>query len=124
MAAMKNPATAPWNLDISHNDIEKLLRGFKPTAMEDRWVCRADQERDARGHFVVHVYRSWTGDELFRINVGLAVHDGNASSALTDERQAKIIDITWDSQELFLATESEAKNLATNVCRNVLGCDL
>lgn len=121
---MKNPTTAPWNLNISRNDVEKLLRGFKPTAMEDRWMCRADAP-DARGDFVVHVHRSWTGDEVLRMNVVLAVPDEDNGSANTDERHATITDITWDSGEgSFLATEVEAKDLATGVCRGALGCDL
>lgn len=121
---MKNPTTAPWNLDISRSDVEKLLRGFKPTAMEDRWVCSADAP-DARGDFMVHVHRSWTGDEVLRMNVVLAVPDGAEGSAHTKEHHATINDITWDSGEnSFLATEEEAKDLATGVCRGVLGCDL
>ncbi|KAI3400382.1 hypothetical protein diail_3399 [Diaporthe ilicicola] len=121
---MKNPATAPWNLGISRNDVEKLLRGFKPAAMEDRWMCRADAP-DARGDFVVHVHRSWTGDEAFRMNVVLAVVGSDKTSANIDERHATITDITWDRGESsFLATEVEAKDLATSVYRGVLGCDL
>lgn len=124
ITTMKNPTTAPWNLNISRNDVEKLLRGFKPTAMEDRWVCFADAP-DARGDFVVHVHRSWTGDEVLRVKVVLAVPDEDNGSAHTDERHATIADITWDSGDnSFLATEVEAKDLATGVCRGVLGCDL
>ncbi|KAH7177121.1 hypothetical protein EDB81DRAFT_773998 [Dactylonectria macrodidyma] len=121
---MKNPATAPWNLGVSHDDVEKLLRGFRPTAMEDRWMCRADAP-DARGDFVVHVHRSWTGDGLLLMNVVLAVLGGGGAAAYTDERHATITDITWDKGDgSFLATEEEAKDLATAVCRGVLGCDL
>lgn len=121
---MKNPATASWNVNISHSDVEKLLRGFKPTAMEDRWMCRADAP-DARGDFVVHFHRSWTGDEVLRMNVVLAVWDGDKASAHTNEYHATIIDITWDKGEgSFFATEVEAKDLATGVCRGVLLCEL
>lgn len=124
ITTMKNSVTAPWNLGISRNDVEKLLKGFKPTAMEDRWMCRADTP-DARGDFVVHVFRSWTGDEVLRMNVVLAALDGDGASADTDERHATITDLTWDRGEgSFLATEVEAKNLATSLCRGLLGCDL
>ncbi|KAJ0120407.1 uncharacterized protein J7T55_015134 [Diaporthe amygdali] len=121
---MRNPATAPWNVGISRNDVEKVLRGFKPTAMEDRWMCRADSP-DARGDFVVHVHRSWTGDELLRMNVVLAVPNGDKASAHSNDRHATITNIIWDRGEgSFLATEVEAKDLAIDVCRGVLGCDL
>lgn len=121
---MKSPATASWNLGISRNDVEKLLKGFKPAEMEDRWVCRADVP-DARGDFVVHMHRSWTGDEVLRMNVVLAAAAGDGASAHTNERYAKISDITWEGGEgSFLASEVEAKDLATGLCRGVLGCDL
>lgn len=124
ITAMKNPTTSSWNITISRNDVEKLLRGFKPAAMEDRWMCRAGAP-DARGDFVVHVHRSWTGDEVLRMNVVLAVPDGDKALAQTDECQATITDVTWDRGDgSFLTTESEAKDLATGLCRGVLGCDL
>lgn len=124
ISTMKNSVTASWNLGISRNDVEKLLRGFKPTAMEDRWMCRADAP-DARGDFVVHVHRSWTRDEVLRMKVVLAAQDGDGASADTDERHATITEITWEKGEgSFLATEVEVKDLATGLCRGLMGCDL
>ncbi|KAF4828239.1 hypothetical protein CGCTS75_v007593 [Colletotrichum tropicale] len=121
---MKNPTTAPWDLNVSRDDVEKLLRGFRPAAMEDRWMFRAD-EPDVRGDFVVHVHRSWTGDELLRVNVVLAAPGGGAPPANTNEPHASITDITWDRGDGgFLSTEAEAKELATDLLRNVLGCGL
>lgn len=32
--------TASWNLGISRADVEKLLQGFKPAAIEGRGMCR------------------------------------------------------------------------------------
>jgi hypothetical protein len=123
---MKNPTTAAWNIPISRNDIEKLLRGFKPAAMEDRWMCHADVP-DVHGNFVVHIYRSWTGDEVLRMNIVSAVQpDRDQVSEDTKACQATITDVTWDRGEegSFLATESGAKDLATGICQGVLGCNL
>lgn len=87
-------------------------------------MCRADAP-DARGDFVVHVHRSWTGDEVFRMDVVLAVPEGDDQSADGTERYAKIAHITWDRGECsFLASEVEAKDLASGICRGVLECDL
>ncbi|RYO88117.1 hypothetical protein DL764_008768 [Monosporascus ibericus] len=120
---MRNPVTALWNLGVSRNDFDKLLQGFQPAVMEDRWMCRADAP-DARGDIVVHVHRSWTGDEQLRIKV-TAPAPGGAASAHPNGRPATITDITWDKGNgSFLATEEEAKDLATAVCRGVLGCEL
>ncbi|KAF5026943.1 hypothetical protein F66182_973 [Fusarium sp. NRRL 66182] len=121
---MKNPVTAPWHLDVSHDDVGKLLRGFKPTMMEDRWMFRAD-EQDAHGNFVVYAHRSWTGDEVLRMSVVLAVSEEVNAAAHTNKHGATITEITWERGEgLFLSTEKEAKELATAVCRGVLGCTL
>lgn len=122
---MKTPTTAPWDLAISRSDTEKLQRGFNPAAMEDRWKCHADAP-DARGAFVVHVHRSWTGDEVFRMNVVVVVLAATVPDVGTDEPQpyARIADITWDrGNGVFLDSEGKAKDLAARVCRGVMGCE-
>lgn len=124
---MKNPSTAPWDLPISRSDVEKLKQGFKPAAMEDRWKCHADVPPDARGDFVVHLHRSWTGDEVFRMNVVVLAAPENGekvASANTGEPHARIADITWDRGDgTFLDSEDKAKEVAAGVCRGVMGCD-
>lgn len=121
--AMKNPATAIWNLGISSSEAAKLLQGFQPAAMEDRWMCRADGP-DVHGNIVVHIYRSWTGQEHFRIKATAPVSDGT----ITEDRGghgAKITEITWEQGDgPIQATEEDAKNLAIAVCRGVLKCEL
>ena len=121
--AIKNPTTAMWNLGISSSDLTKILQGFQPAAMEDRWMCRADGP-DVRGDIVVHIYRSWTGQEQFQINATAPVSDGTITQDL-DGHGAKFTEITWERGDGSVQlTEEDAKNLAVAVCRGVLSCEL
>ncbi|OBR11431.1 hypothetical protein CH63R_03727 [Colletotrichum higginsianum IMI 349063] len=39
---MSHPVAAPWKLGVSSTDAAKLLGGYQPATMEDRWMCRSD----------------------------------------------------------------------------------
>lgn len=47
------PIVSPWEATISQNDIPKLLNGFKPADMDDKWIVYADGP-DEKGDAVVH----------------------------------------------------------------------
>lgn len=49
-------------LVISLEDYSKLTNGFKPQAQEDKWLIFSDNEG-------IHLHRSWTGFEIYRLNV-------------------------------------------------------
>jgi hypothetical protein len=104
--SLSNPARAQWNHPLSHSDYTKMLRGFKPADMDDRWMIITDTP-DKQGNTVVHVYRSWTSIEKT---------GGKA--------WATIVEIAWDKypgeQEV---TEEEIKELAPRLCRGLLECE-
>ncbi|KAF4452086.1 hypothetical protein F53441_5018 [Fusarium austroafricanum] len=110
---LADPDTASWNLPLSNTDYNKLIKGFEPQAMEDKWLCRAD-DPDTQGIVVVHMYRSWSGEE----QISLAVA-GDLNENITNG--ANIVEISWDKSRL---TEREAKDLAFNICKWILGCQL
>ncbi|WQF79241.1 hypothetical protein CDEST_04255 [Colletotrichum destructivum] len=123
---MDHPVSAPWKLGVSSTDAAKLLGGYQPAAMEDRWMCRSDGP-DPQGNIVVHVYRSWTGDEHLQIKARLSnLDDGTATRNNTVEAArvppADITEIVWDASSGV--SECEAKTLATMICKGVLGCEL
>ncbi|KAF6823946.1 hypothetical protein CMUS01_10461 [Colletotrichum musicola] len=125
---ISQPATAPWHRNLSGEDFAKLYRGYQPSAMEDRWMCRSDGP-DERGNMVVHVYRSWTGHEQFQIKVESRGSHGPADRGAetdgSDGQKAAITEITWDEGgEDTKVSEEDAKNLATMVCKRVLKCEL
>ncbi|KAL0769247.1 hypothetical protein CaCOL14_008555 [Colletotrichum acutatum] len=110
-----NPATATWHLCISGTDAAKLLLGYQPTSMDDRWMSRSDGP-DAQGTMVVHVYRSWTGHEQFQIRASTrAVSDGPGPADAAGEGAdvgADITEIMWDRGEGPVQVgEQEAKDM-------------
>ncbi|KAK7187243.1 uncharacterized protein CC84DRAFT_1158831 [Paraphaeosphaeria sporulosa] len=106
-----NPTSTEWNLAIKDTDYDSVLKGFKPQQMEDRWVCVADGP-DAHGNTILHAARSWTSEE----QVSLTIEAGK------DDVGPKIGKLTWDISEYD--SEQEAKELAVNICRHILGCEL
>ncbi|KAH7353722.1 hypothetical protein B0T11DRAFT_331641 [Plectosphaerella cucumerina] len=115
---IKNPKTAPWDLPISLDDFNKLIKGYQPQAMEDRWMCRADGP-DAQGNITVYIYRSWTGYEHYQITAASSP-DGSES----DMKGARITGVTWESGKSGGISEEEAKDLAIKICRAKMGCVL
>jgi hypothetical protein len=109
---IKNPKTAPWNIPISLDDFNKLIKGFQPQEMEDRWMCRADGP-DAQGNITVYMFRSWTGHEHYQIT----------ATSPPDGKGAKITGITWESGKNGDVPEEEAKEWAINICKAVIGCE-
>lgn len=110
--SIKDPATAPWGVRITEADFDKLKKGFRPQMMEDRWECRADDLPDQRGNTTVRFYRSWQRSEQVALQVK-SYNDG-----------AMVGEITWNqgyTEDPF--TEEDAKELVTNLCQNLLGCE-
>ncbi|EQB45954.1 hypothetical protein CGLO_15084 [Colletotrichum gloeosporioides Cg-14] len=125
---ISHPATAPWHLNLSESDTDKLINGYQPAAMEDRWMCRSDGP-DEQGNIVVHVYRSWTGNEQFQMKVTASSLRGTAlrgsEAKISGQNDAEITEITWDTGSGDTQmSEEDAKSLATTICKRVLGCEL
>jgi hypothetical protein len=104
---MTNPSTAPWNVPISSTDYSKLLNGFRPQDMDDKWYLHAD-EPDAQGNFILHIDRSWTGHEQMALIV----------------QPTRISEIQWVLLREAYGDESDVKKFAKSMCRGFLGCDL
>ncbi|PFH61686.1 hypothetical protein XA68_16569 [Ophiocordyceps unilateralis] len=112
---IQNPTSAAWQVEIPPADVSKLLDGLRPQMMEDKWFIYAD-EPDGQGRTAVHFCRSWTGDEIFLLNLVAAV---DASRALVADQPARLTDIVWEAGRM---RETEAKQTARELCTNLLGC--
>lgn len=116
--SLSNPARAQWNHPLSHSDYTKMLCGFMPADMDDRWMIITDTP-DKQGNTVVHVYRSWTSIE----NFSLTILAGNPEKTKS-KAWATIAEIAWDKypgeQEV---TEENIKELAPSLCRGLLECE-
>jgi hypothetical protein len=108
------PKTASWNQIVSKEDVTKLLNGFLPADMDDKWFVYADGP-DTQGKAVIHMYRSWTSDHIVEVTLMLEMdEDGEIA-----EKDARITGIAWtDDRQVYSdeMTEEEAKEIAREVC--------
>ncbi|KAF2448167.1 hypothetical protein P171DRAFT_428278 [Karstenula rhodostoma CBS 690.94] len=119
---IEHPITSDWDLALTHEDYNKLLEGFRPRDMDNKWSCVTDTP-DAKGNTVVHVSRSGPGPTYMHI----AVEAGNPHETEGDN-WGKITSITWNPKSLgYLGeqvTEEEAKQEAINFSRGLMGCKM
>ncbi|KAF4828872.1 hypothetical protein CGCTS75_v007009 [Colletotrichum tropicale] len=106
------PQTAEWHVELSNQDVEKLLKDYDPKRVEEDYMCRAEGP-DEMGNIVFHVYRRYTRGEQLRLQI--ATQDG----------RARITEITWETfGPSVQAEEWRAKRFAIEICREILGCDM
>ena len=113
-----DPVTAEWGITIKRTDYEKLLEGFKPRDMDDKWMCITDKP-DSEGNTVIHWYRSWGNVEVY--NAVLEVIPNQTE----DKEWAKLTKLTWEKKFAGLDVPlEEAKGDVVNLCRACVGCEL
>ncbi|PVH98710.1 hypothetical protein DM02DRAFT_30481 [Periconia macrospinosa] len=116
---LKNTATAQWGRSLTHSDYSKILKGFGPQDMDDRWGIQTDTP-DAQGNTVAYLYRSWGSVVQF----SLTITAGDADNTETKD-WAKIVTISWNEQPGYQkVTEEEAKESSVNLCRGLLRCEM
>ena len=117
----KQPHHSAWNVHIPKDGLEKLLNGFQPREMEDKWFIYADGPDDS-GHAILHMHRSWTGRKVFEIAIEGA---GNKGEEIGNA-QARITGLKWefDSGYLWNKDAEKAKDDVREVCRWILGVEL
>jgi hypothetical protein len=116
-----SPKRSAWVVPIPSDQLTKLLNGFRPSDMEDKWFVYADGP-DAEGHAALHMYRSWTGYETIKLDIEVADEEKKGAGA----GKTQITAITWESDEEKIKNTSEklAKEMALEVCNWVLGVKL
>jgi hypothetical protein len=117
------PVTSTWNATVPSTAITKLLNGFLPEEMEDKWFVYAEgpDELDEGGTARVHMYRSWTGFKTVELKMRLSV-----DLVEKDAADAQITEIIWESDDdrLRHPTEEGSKRMAVEVCRWVMGVNI
>lgn len=115
------PVTSPWSVALAPTELTKLLNGFLPRGMEDKWFVYADGP-DVHGDAVVHMCRSWTGYRMVEVKIKVPCRDGDGEGEGADEVDARIVEITYESspERCRGQTEEGAKTMAREVCRWVM----
>jgi hypothetical protein len=116
------PVTAQWGRTITYEDYNKMLQGYRPDSMDDKWFVKTNKPEDAQGDIVVHAYWGWSSHEM----IALTVTAGDPSK--TDAKEwATITQIAWrkvwpGSEEEM--SEAKAKRNGVGFCNHLLKCSL
>jgi hypothetical protein len=105
-----------WNIIIPRADLSKIINGFQPQAMEDKWFIYTDGP-DGQGNAVVHMHRSWTGYKLIELKIKVPIgEDGKIRG-----EDSRITEIVWEEdEERFVGSEKLAKEYVMEICNWVL----
>jgi len=60
LAVISNPRAIPFAAEYSMQDFERIMLGFRPQAMEDKWFIFYEGN-------VLYLHRSWTGHCIYRV---------------------------------------------------------
>jgi hypothetical protein len=120
-SAFETPVTSTWNIRIPRTELPKLINGFVPRAMEDKWFVYADGP-DAQGNAVVHMFRSWTRHKMAELKIKVPLDEDGEFM----EEDSKITGIMWESNQERRTNQTEegAKAMAREVCNWVLDVNL
>ncbi|MEP6481769.1 MAG: hypothetical protein ABJA94_07150 [Rhodoglobus sp.] len=104
-----NPANGDWPDIFDDAQTRALLNGFGPGAMEDKWLVYCEDLSDA-ATTTVHFHRSWTGVEVFSVDLQLI------------ETGSRLTRATWEMDDAAIKSPSEAfaRESFVEVCRWVL----
>lgn len=91
-SSFETPVTSTWNISIPRTEVPKLINGFLPRAMEDKWVVYADGP-DAQGNAVVHMFRSWTRHKMAELKIKVPLDEDGEFM----EEDLEITEIMWES---------------------------
>lgn len=104
--------TVTWDIFLAPEQVYKLVMGFSPREMEDKWFIYSEGP-DGSGKLKVHFHRSWTGMKIAELFV---VVD------LKGEGAGKVVGIKWNgSDQTNWMNEEEAKYMISTTCAWVLG---
>jgi hypothetical protein len=89
----KEPVQLPWKIDLGQADLARLLHGFTPDIMEDKWFIYAEGP-DSTGAARVHFLRSWTMAIVAVLDVEVSLVSADTVSAWTGQ----IVQITMEKE--------------------------
>lgn len=103
------PVTASWSQLVSASDVPKIINGYLPGQMEDKWFVYTEGP-DTSGLVNVHMHRSWTGKKMFQIEMRVETTEDFKFA----DKDAKLSAITFETEHRDFP-EEEAKSMAMEV---------
>jgi hypothetical protein len=89
------PVKVAWKIPLSEHALLRLLYGYKPLEMSDKWFVYADGP-DATGKVVINFIRSWLGQRSAELVVHLAARDELGSGLWIGE----VVELTFEGDEI------------------------
>ncbi len=116
----RNLETIDWPISLSPYQVGRLLHGFQPEVMEDKWFIYADGP-DASGQAFIHFHRSWTGQKMAELSIEVMGDVGGEAGPWS----GRVRQLTWkkDGQGEEAdqgCSEPMAKFVILEICRWVL----
>lgn len=113
------PVTQPWDHLIPYSELTKLLQGFVPEEMEDKWFVYADGP-DAQGNAVIRFYRSWTGYHMVEAKLAMEVDE----KGQVKEEDARFTELTWETDRERYNGDMDAPGTVLGVAQWCMSCQL
>lgn len=112
---MRDPATTLWELPISDTDYEKLMKGFSPQSLDDKWSIYAVDLDDGRTTKVT-IGRGWRWYRHYLLHV----------TRRSDDSGWMIESMTWEQNkgDVIFISEEQGKKEAIILCRIILKCEI
>lgn len=65
---VKPPETVPWDFPITRADYSKILRGYRPQMMEDKWSIKTKESAEG-GNTIMRAMWGWLSYEHTRLTI-------------------------------------------------------
>ena len=119
----KRPCHLKWRIPLSTAHLLRLIHGFRPVEMEDKWFIYADGP-DVRGDATLHFHRGWTGDKVAQLEIKVSWGDDGAAEEWTGE----IVELVMEGEVEEAADDDTVEEMTKfqvlEACRWVLGVQL
>lgn len=113
---IEQPDTLTCTLTFPRDNLDAVIRGFQPKAMEDKWFIYADGPDD-KGHVVVHMIRSWTGYRSYEAHISTVSGDGTSGDPC-------ITKLIWETGPRMNVSREKVVDMVKGVFQYVLGIQL
>ncbi|RGP80050.1 ATP-dependent dna helicase [Fusarium longipes] len=119
------PLSAKWDIRVPGPEMIKLIYGFCPRDMDDRWVCYTDGP-DKEGNIRVRICRSWTRMERVAL-IGQVPAEAYKNEKAILREGGVISEIIWEKpgkNEHDPMDEKGAKEFVVGFSKALMDCNL
>jgi len=117
----EKPASATWNVELHAEEVNRLVLGFQPQDMEDRWMVYSLDP--VPGKLRICFHRSWTSARIVELDLDVETRDAVEGSGL-EYGAGRVTGLTWENCEPGRESEESMKKTVVGLCRSFFDVDL